>query len=200
MGDHRDGARNIQACLIQPPWSLAGDTNKEGGRWYGQAKATKRGRMAGGSLSTDIVPGSPANPTRGEPEEEGPCREYGAVGGNTGDALKSGNVYTKQQRIAELAKLMVDAGFTSLAYLIDLEWLREAYRRTRKDGAAGVDEVTAEEYEKDLEGNLQSLLDRFKSGRYHAPPVKRAYIPKGDGAMRPIGIPPWRIRSCSGRW
>jgi RNA-directed DNA polymerase len=109
--------------------------------------------------------------------------------GNTGDALKSGNVYTKQQRIAELAKLMVDAGFTSLAYLIDLEWLREAYRRTRKDGAAGVDEVTAEEYEKDLEGNLQSLLDRFKSGRYHAPPVKRAYIPKGDGAMRPIGIP-----------
>ena len=109
--------------------------------------------------------------------------------GNTGDALKSGNVYTKQQRIAELAKLMVDAGFTSLAYLIDLEWLREAYRRTRKDGAAGVDEGTAEEYEKDLEGNLQSLLDRFKSGRYHAPPVKRAYIPKGDGAMRPIGIP-----------
>jgi RNA-directed DNA polymerase len=109
--------------------------------------------------------------------------------GNTGDALKSGNVYTKQQRIAELAKLMVDAGFTSLAYLIDLEWLREAYRRTREDGAAGVDEVTAEEYEEDLEGNLQSLLDRFKSGRYHAPPVKRAYIPKGDGAMRPIGIP-----------
>jgi RNA-directed DNA polymerase len=109
--------------------------------------------------------------------------------GNTGDALKSGNVYTKQQRIAELAKLMVDASFTSLAYLIDLEWLREAYRCTRKDGAAGVDEVTAEEYEKDLEGNLQSLLDRFKSGRYHAPPVKRVYIPKGDGAVRPIGIP-----------
>ena len=109
--------------------------------------------------------------------------------GNTGDALKSGNVYTKQQRIAELAKLMVDASFTSLAYLIDLEWLREAYRCTRKDGAAGVDEVTAEEYGKDLEGNLQSLLDRFKSGRYHAPPVKRVYIPKGDGAVRPIGIP-----------
>jgi group II intron reverse transcriptase/maturase len=109
--------------------------------------------------------------------------------GDTGDALKSGNVYTKQQRIAELGKLMVGAGFTSLAYLIDLEWLREAYRRTRKDGAAGVDEVTAKDYEGDLEGSLQSLLDRFKSGRYHAPPVKRAYIPKGDGALRPIGIP-----------
>lgn len=111
--------------------------------------------------------------------------------GNAEDALKSGNVYTKQQRIAKLAKLMADASFTSLAYYVDLEWLREAYRRTRKDAAAGVDEVTAEEYEEDLDGNLQSLLDRFKSGRYYAPPVKRVYIPKGDGdgAMRPIGIP-----------
>jgi RNA-directed DNA polymerase len=103
--------------------------------------------------------------------------------------LKSGNVYTKQQRIAELGKLMVDAGFTSLAYYIDLEWLHEAYRLTRKDGAVGVDEVTAQEYEKDLEGNLEDLLNRFKSGRYVAPPVKRAYIPKGDGGLRPIGIP-----------
>ena len=93
--------------------------------------------------------------------------------GNTEDALKSRDVYTKQQRIAELARLMADASFTSLGYYIDLEWLHEAYRRTRKDGAAGVDDVTAEEYEKDLENNLQSLLDRFKSGRYVAPPVKR---------------------------
>jgi group II intron reverse transcriptase/maturase len=111
--------------------------------------------------------------------------------GNTEDALKSGNVYTKQQRIAELAGLMPDAGFTSLAYYVDLEWMHEAYRRTRKDGAAGVDDVTAEEYEKDLEENLKSLLDRFKSGRYYAQPVKRVYIPKGDGkdGVRPIGIP-----------
>ncbi len=65
----------------------------------------------------------------------------------------------------------------------------EAYKGVRKTGAAGVDEVTAEEYEKDLEENLRSLLERFKSGRYYAPPVKRVYIPKGDGKMRPIGIP-----------
>lgn len=82
-----------------------------------------------------------------------------------------------------------NAGFTSLAYYIDLEWMHEAYRRTRKDGAAGVDGVTAEEYEADLEGNLRDLLERFKSGRYFAPPVKRAYVPKGDGRLRPIGIP-----------
>jgi len=99
------------------------------------------------------------------------------------------NVYTKQQRIAELARLMPDVSFTSLAYHIDLEWMHGAYRRTRKDGAAGVDDVTAEEYEKDLDENLRSLLERFKSGRYIAPPVKRKYIPKGEGRFRPIGIP-----------
>ncbi len=84
---------------------------------------------------------------------------------------------------------MPDVGFTSLAYYIDLEWMYEAYRKTRKDGSAGVDDVTAAEYEKDLDGNLRSLLERFKSGGYVAPPVKRVYIPKGDGRVRPIGIP-----------
>ncbi|MEW6663776.1 MAG: group II intron reverse transcriptase/maturase [Thermodesulfobacteriota bacterium] len=105
--------------------------------------------------------------------------------------MKSGEVYTKQQRIAELAKQMPEAGFTSLAYRIDLEWLKEAYRRTRKDGAAGVDEVTAAQYEEELESNLSSLLDRFKTGSYYAPPVKRVYIPKEAGGerTRPIGIP-----------
>jgi group II intron reverse transcriptase/maturase len=53
-----------------------------------------------------------------------------------------------------------------------------------------VDGQTAQEYAVNLEGNLQSLLDRFKSGSYKAPPVRRVHIPKGDGkATRPIGIP-----------
>jgi len=115
----------------------------------------------------------------------------GLLLGNTEDAMESGKVYTKQQRIAQLAKQMPELSFTSLAYHIDLEWLQEAYRRTRKDGAAGVDEVTAEQYEADLDNNLRSLLERFKSGSYHAPPVKRVYIPKEAGGKpeRPIGIP-----------
>jgi group II intron reverse transcriptase/maturase len=81
--------------------------------------------------------------------------------------------------------------FTSLAYLMDIDWLKEAYRRTRKDGAVGVDGVTAGEYEQDLEGNLQSLLDRAKSGTYKAPPVRRVHIPKGGSSTetRPLGIP-----------
>jgi RNA-directed DNA polymerase len=100
-------------------------------------------------------------------------------------------VSTKQERIAGLAKQSPQMAFTSLAYLMDIDWLKEAYQRTRKDGAVGVDGVTAEEYEQDLEGNLQRLLDRAKSGTYHAPPVRRVHIPKGGSSTetRPLGIP-----------
>lgn len=102
----------------------------------------------------------------------------------------STSVYTKQQRIAALAKRSPSMGFTSLAYLMDIDWLREAFYRTRKDGAPGVDGQTWHEYEKNLEANLQSLLDRVKSGRYRAPPVRRVYIPKAGSntETRPIGF------------
>jgi retron-type reverse transcriptase len=62
---------------------------------------------------------------------------------------------------------------------MDIDWLKEAYQRTRKEGAVGVDGVSAEDYAQDLEGNLQRLLDRAKSGTYQAPPVRRVHIPKG---------------------
>jgi group II intron reverse transcriptase/maturase len=80
--------------------------------------------------------------------------------------------------------------FTSLNHHIDLAWLKEAFERTRKDGAVGVDGQTARDYAVDLEANLRSLLNRAKSGTYKAPPVRRTYIPKGTGQeTRPIGIP-----------
>jgi RNA-directed DNA polymerase len=98
-------------------------------------------------------------------------------------------VSTKLQRIAKLAS-EVPAPLTALAHHIDIEWLQEAHRRTRKDGAPGVDGQTAQQYEQELSANLQSLLNRFKAGTYHAPPVSRVHIPKGDGSKtRPIGIP-----------
>lgn len=100
------------------------------------------------------------------------------------------SVSTKLQRIARLAREDPKRAFVSLAHHIDLDLLQEAYRRTRKDGAPGVDGQTAA-YEENLEGNLRSLLDRFKSGSYKAPPVRRIYIPKGSdpSKKRPIGVP-----------
>lgn len=100
-------------------------------------------------------------------------------------------VSTKQRRIATLAKQSPEMAFTSVAYLMDLDWLFEAYHQTRKNGAAGIDGVTAADYEQDLEGNLRRLLERAKSGNYRAPAVRRVYIPKGTSTteVRPIGIP-----------
>jgi RNA-directed DNA polymerase len=101
------------------------------------------------------------------------------------------SVLTKRRRIAELARQSPRMGFTSLAHLMDIDWLHEAWHLTRKDGAAGVDGQTAADYERDLEANLRSLLDRAKSGTYRAPPVRRVHIPKGGSTTetRPIGIP-----------
>ena len=99
------------------------------------------------------------------------------------------NISRKQRRIAELAAQMPGKVLFTLAHHMDLEWLQEAWRRTRKDGAIGVDGQTAERYEEALESNLQNLLNRAKSGLYRAPPVRRVYIPKADGSQRPLGIP-----------
>lgn len=100
------------------------------------------------------------------------------------------SVSTRLQQIAKLARQMPQAALSTLSHHIDLVLLREAYRQTRKDGATGVDEVTAKEYASKLDEHLASLLERFKSGTYWAPPVRRVHIPKGDGTKtRPIGIP-----------
>jgi len=106
------------------------------------------------------------------------------------ETLGSGTVSTKVQRIAERARKAPEMCLTTLANHLDLDWLKEAYARTRKDGAVGVDGVTAAEYERNLEANLRELLEQAKSGAYHAPSVRRVYIPKGDGkSRRPLGIP-----------
>ena len=99
------------------------------------------------------------------------------------------NISTKQQYIAKLASESPKMTFTSLAYHIDTQWLHEAYRRTRKAAAPGVDGQTANEYVQNLDANLESLLGRFKSGCYRAPPARRVKIPKGDGTSRKLGLP-----------
>ena len=106
------------------------------------------------------------------------------------ETQNSTTVSTRLERIAKLAREKPGVALKTLAHHIDITWLHEAFQRTRKDGATGVDRQTAEEYAANLEGNLRSLLDRAKAGTYRAPPVRRVHIPKGSGAeTRPIGIP-----------
>jgi group II intron reverse transcriptase/maturase len=125
---------------------------------------------------------------------EGPRGGKGEPGKTTleGTMQRTSNldhISTKLQRIAELARKAPSMAIRTLAHHIDVEFLRVAYQETRKDGAVGVDRQTAAEYAANLESNLQSLLDRFKSGTYFAPPVRRVEIPKSDGGKRPLGIP-----------
>src|ERR1700746_1379330 len=103
--------------------------------------------------------------------------------------MDSANLLQKRHWIVELARRKPGGVLYSLNHVIDFEWMREAYLQTRKDGATGIDGVTATDYEENLEANLADLLERIKSGRYQAPPVRRTYIPKADGTQRPLGIP-----------
>jgi RNA-directed DNA polymerase len=92
-------------------------------------------------------------------------------------------------RIAEIARERPEEAFTSLAHLIDIEHLRRAHDRVRKDAAVGIDGVGAEEYANAIESNLKALHERLREGKYRAPPVRRVWIPKAQGGERPIGVP-----------
>ena len=143
-----------------------------------------------GSRSACIVPRKRGNSSWEDPVEGRRHRITELLERKTMGTSSPETVSTKLQRIAELARQAPEMVLTTLSHHIDIDMLREAYRRTRKDGAVGVDGQTATEYAADLEENLRSLLDRFKSGTYKAPPVLRVHIPKGRGRKtRPIGIP-----------
>src|SRR6202171_6032949 len=76
-----------------------------------------------------------------------------------------------------------------LHHIYNLETLRMAYFRLKKDAAPGVDGETWRHFEQDVETNLHDLSERLKRGAYRAKPVRRVYIPKADGRQRPLGVP-----------
>ena len=106
-----------------------------------------------------------------------------------GKAQNLPTISPKLERIAELAKADSVLQFTSIAHLLNVELLREAFRLLRKDAASGVSGKTANEYAEHLEENLEDLHDRLRNICYKASPVKRVWIDKGKGKKRPLGIP-----------
>lgn len=100
------------------------------------------------------------------------------------------DVETTLQRIALKARSEPKFQFTSLFHLMDVGLLRGCFAGLREDAAAGIDRVTKEEYEKNLEENLKELVKRLHQMAYRPQPVKRVYIPKsGSDKMRPLGVP-----------
>jgi RNA-directed DNA polymerase len=145
--------------------------------------------FATGSLRALIVLMTPGNAAQADPVEERGAPLLQDVLEKHGGALKPTSVSTKQEHIATLARSHPERAFFTLNQYIDYEWVHYAYACTRKDGAVGVDDQTAEEYAVNLEQNLRDLVVQLKSGRYRAPPVRRHYISKADGSKRGLGIP-----------
>lgn len=148
---------------------------------YREVKETKRRGKGEQESEPPILPMKPGNPRPGDLVEGGGGRAAEPMEGKMAESLCSGSISTRLRRIAELARGQPQRIWTSAAHAIDLEWMREAYRRTRKNGAPGVDGQAAQEYAMDLDTRLRDLVKRFRDGTYRAPPVRRVHIPKGDG-------------------
>jgi len=101
----------------------------------------------------------------------------------------SQTISTKLQKIAQLARTSPEMCFTTLAHLIDVDFLTQAFGKLRKNASPGIDNMTAADYAENLEENLKQLHTRLRTGSYRAQPVKRAWINKADGSQRPLGIP-----------
>src|SRR6201984_33379 len=94
------------------------------------------------------------------------------------------------ERVRQAAGKDKKLRFTALLHHIyNLDTLRMAYFRLKKEAAPGVDGETWRHYGEELERNLQDLSERLKRGAYRAKPVRRVYIPTADGRQRPLGVP-----------
>jgi RNA-directed DNA polymerase len=139
-----------------------------------------------------VVVTKPSNKT-GEPEAER-VEQRGLAKGkptrqNTNRALDRINVQSALNRIRQAAMKDKRERFTGLMHHIyNLNMLREAYYGLKRDAAAGVDGETWREYGEELESNLEELSGRLRRGAYRAKPVRRVYIAKADGRMRPLGV------------
>ena len=92
------------------------------------------------------------------------------------------------EKVAERAGRDPSARFHSLAHLLNPEALARAYHRMRANAAVGVDGVDKESYGRNLADNLRDLHERLRDKRYRHQPIRRVYIPKDNGELRPLGI------------
>ena len=95
---------------------------------------------------------------------------------------------TKLERISQLSRENPDMVFTSIGHLIDKELLKQCHNEMDGKKAVGIDGVTKEDYEADLDKNLDALVERLKQKSYKPQPARRVEIPKDNGKTRPLNI------------
>ena len=144
-----------------------------------------------GKSDGPVVPAKPPNEAALAAEEA--VEERGPAKGSTDDPTRPGRragegVPSGLDRVREVARKDKEARFTALLHQVDLPRLWAAYTAINPKAAPGVDQVTWDAYGENLRENLEGLLARVHSGAYRASPSQRAYIPKADGRLRPLGI------------
>mgnify|MGYP002631781739 CR=1 FL=1 len=141
----------------------------------GRIVPLKSGHQPDGMKPSNIGAGKAARPLRDSDRAPSVLRD-----GST--------VITRLDHIHQRAITQPDAVFNNLFSLLNEELLRLAFRRLKRGKAPGVDGVTLEDYEANLRGNLQDVLQRLHRGSYRPQPSLRKNIPKGNGKTRPLGI------------
>jgi RNA-directed DNA polymerase len=144
----------------------------------------------GQSDSPIVLSRSPNKAARAAAEA---AEESGLAKGNATSKTRSGSkagvsVPSALDRVRRVAQQDRSARFISLLHHVDVDRLRVAYFALRPKAAPGVDGVTWQDYGQDREANLRDLHARVHRGSYRARPSRRAYIPKPDGRLRPLGI------------
>jgi group II intron reverse transcriptase/maturase len=148
----------------------------------------------GGKSDKPIVPKKGANKGRGKPRPAERVEGRGLAKGNSGEQTRfwtqgQTDLHHALDRIRKVAKEDKDERFTALwHHVYNVNRLRQAYHKLKRNAAPGIDGETWSSYGKNLEENLKDLGGRLQRGAYRARPVKRVYIPKGDGRERPLGI------------
>jgi RNA-directed DNA polymerase len=145
----------------------------------------------GGKSDRSVVPANPPNKAAAAAAEagEGRGRAKGSTAGKTRPGHSAGaDASSALDRVREVARRDRGTRFTALLRHVTLFRLRAAYWAISPKAAPGVDGVTWAGYGRDLDAHLRDLHERVQSGRYRATPSRRAYIPKADGRLRPLGI------------
>ena len=142
-----------------------------------------------GQSDGPIVPANPSNNAAAAEagEERGPAKGNTTSKPHPGRSAGPG-VSRALDRVRQVAVRDKEARFTALLHHVSVDRLRVAYRGINPKAAPGIDGVMWEAYGRDLESNLRDLHSRVHSGAYRASPSRRAYIPKADGRLRPLGI------------
>ena len=144
-------------------------------------------RKSDGRVVPEKLPNNPGEPGAEAVEGRRPAKGNAASETRPGRSAGLG-VSSDLDRVRQVARRDKDVRFTALLHHVTVERLEAAYRAIRPGAAPGVDGVTWQEYGQELEGNLRDLHARVHRGAYRAKPSRRAYIPKQDGRLRPLGV------------